>query len=69
MPTIHAKKLLNRQTKQLTLEELDQVFAVPVSKFARYQVTQVGPWWFKRYILWQKSATCPPLYAHEQVSE
>jgi hypothetical protein len=69
------------ETKQLTLEELDrksspmkergradflqEVFSVPTSTFARYQVTQVLPWWFKRYILFNKSATCPPLYHTE----
>ncbi|KAI1350201.1 sugar transporter-domain-containing protein [Xylaria sp. FL0043] len=50
------------ETKQRTLEELDYVFAVPTSKFVSYQVTQVAPWWFKRWVLFQRSATCPPLY-------
>ncbi|KAG6357069.1 hypothetical protein INS49_014946 [Diaporthe citri] len=53
------------ETKQKTLEELDYVFAVPTSKFAQYQLTQAAPWWVKRYVLFQKSATLKPLY-HEE---
>jgi hypothetical protein len=63
------------ETKQLTLEELDQVrdfvdstahlcsrqvFAVKNATFISYQVKTVLPWWFKRYILRQKTA-CPPM--------
>jgi sugar porter (SP) family MFS transporter len=50
------------ETKQRTLEELDYIFAVPSGKFASYQVTQALPWWFKRYVFFQKNATCAPLY-------
>jgi hypothetical protein len=42
-----------------------QVFSVPTSRFARYQVKEVLPWWFKRYVLFNKSAVCPPLYRTE----
>lgn len=54
--------LLVPETKQRTLEELDYIFAVPVSKFARYQVTKALPWWFKRWVLFQKNAKLEPLY-------
>ena len=53
------------ETKQKTLEELDYVFAVPTSKFAKYQLTEAAPWWVKRYVLFQKSATLRPLYKEE----
>lgn len=57
------------ETKQRTLEELDWIFAVPVAKFARYQLTVALPWWFKRYVFMQKNATKPPLYHFEVVEE
>ena len=36
--------------------------AVPGSKFIAYQTRKAAPWWFKRYILWQKNAKLEPLY-------
>jgi len=53
------------ETKQRSLEELDYVFAVPVRKHAKYQLTQVLPWFFRRYILWRKDAVCAELYRQE----
>ncbi|KAI0539177.1 sugar transporter-domain-containing protein [Xylaria digitata] len=50
------------ETKQRTLEELDYVFAVPSTLFIKYQFTKALPWWFKRWVLFQKSATLEPLY-------
>lgn len=50
------------ETKKKTLEELDWVFAVPSYKFAKYQLTEALPWWFKYYILWRKDAKLRPLY-------
>ena len=38
------------ETKRHTLEELDHIFAVPVRRFARYQLTKALPWWFKRHV-------------------
>jgi MFS family permease len=54
------------ETKQRTLEELDYIFAVPTRVFMRYQLTKALPWWFKRYILFQKHATLEPLYHFDQ---
>lgn len=54
------------ETKERTLEELDYIFAVPVSKFAKYQMVTALPWWFKRYVLFQKSATKKPLYQFDE---
>lgn len=56
------------ETMQRTLEELDWVFAVPTRKFASYQLRVALPWWIKRYILFQRNATKPPLYHFERVS-
>ena len=53
------------ETKQRTLEELDYVFAVPTRVFMRYQVTKALPWWFKRWILFQKNAKLEPLFKFE----
>lgn len=50
------------ETKQRSLEELDYVFAVPTRTHAHYQLMQVLPWWFKRYVLFKKGAPCPELY-------
>jgi MFS family permease len=54
------------ETKQRTLEELDYVFAVPTWQFARYQLTQALPWWFKRWVLFQRKAELKPLYQFDQ---
>ncbi|PHH83064.1 hypothetical protein CDD82_3722 [Ophiocordyceps australis] len=56
------------ETMQRTLEELDDVFAVPVRKFAAYQITETIPWFVKRYLLFQRNATRPPLYQFEHLA-
>ncbi|CAG8214630.1 unnamed protein product [Penicillium salamii] len=50
------------ETMQRSLEELDYVFGVPTRTHAKYQLTQVLPWWIKRYIFRRKDAVCPKLY-------
>jgi hypothetical protein len=50
------------ETKQRTLEELDYVFAVPTSQHCKYQLTKALPYWFKRWVFFQKSAHLEPLY-------
>jgi len=40
-----------RETKQLTLEELDQVFSVPTSVYLKYESKVWLPYFFKRHIL------------------
>ena len=57
--------LFVRETKQKTLEELDHVFAVPVWKHARYQVTEVVPYLFRRYVLWRRDAKIGSLYTFD----
>ncbi|KAL8647715.1 MAG: hypothetical protein Q9210_005390 [Variospora velana] len=48
-----------RETKQLTLEELDQVFSVPTSKFIGHELTVWLPYFIKRHIL-RKNIAKPP---------
>ncbi|KAL2814236.1 hypothetical protein BDW59DRAFT_176517 [Aspergillus cavernicola] len=56
------------ETKQRTLEELDYIFAVPTRTHMRYQLFEVLPWWFKRYVLRQKNAHLEPLYKFDHVA-
>ncbi|KAJ0302291.1 hypothetical protein COL516b_007347 [Colletotrichum fioriniae] len=57
------------ETKQRTLEELDYVFAVPTRVFMRYQLTKALPYWFKRWVLFQRDATLEPLYKFDLTHE
>ncbi|KAE8154283.1 hypothetical protein BDV25DRAFT_147868 [Aspergillus avenaceus] len=49
-----------RETKQMTLEELDQVFSVPTKEFIHYEMTVWLPWFIKRYVFLQKHLPRPP---------
>ncbi|KAH0388050.1 MFS transporter, partial [Aureobasidium melanogenum] len=49
------------ETKQRTLEELDEVFSIPTTRHAAYQTKVWLPWWIKRHVLRQKSDSCPEL--------
>lgn len=57
------------ETKQRTLEELDYVFALPSRKFASYQVRKALPYWFRRWVLFDRTATLEPLYSFDTPSE
>lgn len=50
------------ETKQRTLEELDYIFGVPGSRFIDYQFKKALPWWFQRWVLYNKNAKLEPLY-------
>lgn len=54
------------ETQQRSLEELDYVFGVPTRTHAKYQLTKVLPWWFRRWILQRKGTVCPELYTFEE---
>jgi sugar porter (SP) family MFS transporter len=54
------------ETKQRTLEELDQVFSVPVYIFAKYQVTKSLPYFIKRWVFFRRGARLEPLYNVDQ---
>ncbi|KAJ9116455.1 hypothetical protein QFC22_004897 [Naganishia vaughanmartiniae] len=47
--------------KALSLEELDAVFEVPTGAYIRYQNKKVVPFWFKRYIMRNKSGELEPM--------
>jgi hypothetical protein len=50
------------ETKQRTLEELDYVFAVPTRIHMKYQVTKALPYFFKRWVFWNRNAVLEPLF-------
>lgn len=55
-----------RETKQLTLEEIDQVFSVPTRTFLAYETTVWLPYFIKRYIFWQNIEKPPPAIAQAE---
>ncbi|KAK3696870.1 hypothetical protein LTR37_017776 [Vermiconidia calcicola] len=48
-----------RETKQLTLEELDQVFSVPTSQYLSHQINHEVPYFIKRRLLFRKDTPEP----------
>ncbi|KAF1929852.1 putative facilitated glucose transporter [Didymella exigua CBS 183.55] len=50
-----------RETKQLTLEEIDQVFSVPTKQFLGYEMKVWLPYFIKRHLLRQKVVKPPPI--------
>ncbi|WRT68189.1 uncharacterized protein IL334_005164 [Kwoniella shivajii] len=58
--------LFMRESKQLTLEELDQVFSVPTSVYISYQFKKWIPWAFKRYVLFNRRAELEPLFYEDK---
>lgn len=50
-----------RETKQLTLEEIDQVFSVPTKQFLGYELKIWLPYFIKRHILRKKIVKPPPI--------
>ena len=55
------------ETKQRTLEELDYVFAVPTRKHMQYQMTKSAPYFFDRWVKFNKNAKLEPLYQLDHV--
>lgn len=52
-----------RETKQLTLEELDQVFSVPTKDFIHHELTVWLPWFIKRHIFRKNIPKPAPIIA------
>ncbi|KAI4777754.1 MFS transporter [Aureobasidium sp. EXF-3400] len=50
------------ETSKRSLEELDHVFSFSTRRHASYHVTEVLPWWIKRYTGFGKGRPCPELY-------
>ncbi|KAI5459729.1 putative facilitated glucose transporter [Mariannaea sp. PMI_226] len=57
-----------RETKQLTLEELDQVFSVPTKDFISYELTVWLPYFIKRHIFRQNIPKPPPIISKAESS-
>lgn len=49
------------ETRQKTLDELDDVFSIPTRRFVRYQITEYAPWVVRYYVMGQKQAELQPL--------
>ncbi|BFZ58126.1 hypothetical protein PYCC9005_005185 [Savitreella phatthalungensis] len=56
------------ETKQLSMEELDFVFATPHRVFIRYQFKEALPHWFKTKILRQRLPPLEPLFRRTSVA-
>ena len=56
-----------RQT--ITMEEMNYVFGVATRQHMRYQRDKVGPWFYRRYILWQNVDDPEPLYRYARMKE
>ncbi|KAK5128685.1 hypothetical protein LTR85_000018 [Meristemomyces frigidus] len=50
-----------RETKQLTLEEIDQVFSIPTKSFIGYEINVAVPYFIKSTILRRKIPKPPPI--------
>lgn len=50
-----------RETKQLTLEEIDQVFTVPTRKYIGYELKVRVPWYLRTRLLRQKIPEPPAI--------
>ena len=53
--------LFVRETKRKTLDDLDEVFAVDMGVFVRFQVREYLPWLWRRYVLRNKEVDEPVL--------
>ena len=56
-----------RETKQLTLEEIDQVFSVPTKQFINHELKVWLPYFIKRHILRRRVPKPPPIIEKEYV--
>lgn len=55
------------ETRMFSLEELDEVYNQKKSKFAKYQLSEMLPYFVKRYLFFQ-SGTKPPLRYDEWIA-
>ncbi|KAF9527412.1 putative facilitated glucose transporter [Crepidotus variabilis] len=58
-----------RETKQLTLEEIDQVFSIPTKEFISYESKVWLPYFIKRHVLRRKIAKPPPIVKKQYKDE
>ena len=45
------------------------MFSVPTATFVKYNTTKTLPYWFKRYVKFDKSASLEPLYQLDRGEE
>lgn len=68
---VHLRRLPNQieqcTNDRRTLEELDYIFGVPTRKFIAYNFRVALPWWWKRWVLFDKRAKLAPLYTFDGV--
>ncbi|KAF7329796.1 Facilitated glucose transporter [Mycena kentingensis (nom. inval.)] len=57
-----------RETKELTLEEIDQVFSIPTSEYIAYESKVWLPWFIKRYIFLQNVPKPPPIIEKDDIA-
>jgi len=58
-----------RETKQLTLEEIDQVFSVPTAQFLKHESSVIVPYLFKRHVLRRRIPHPPKFYEKQEIVE
>lgn len=58
-----------RETKQLTLEEIDQVFNIPTSRFLSHEMSTSVPYFFNHTLLRRRVPKPPPLIVKEEFVE
>ncbi|KAM0419063.1 hypothetical protein ACHAPT_012002 [Fusarium lateritium] len=58
-----------RETKQMTLEEIDQVFSVPTKSFISYELRVWLPYFIKRHVLRQKIEKPAPIIEKAENSD
>ena len=58
-----------RETKQLTLEEIDQVFSIPTSQFLSYEARVRVPYFFKRHFFRQKIEAPPAIIERQAIAD
>ncbi|RFU27151.1 hypothetical protein B7463_g9175, partial [Scytalidium lignicola] len=54
------------ETKQRTLEQLDEIFSGSMRTHMKFQVKEVLPWWVRRWVLQKKGEKQPQLYSFER---
>jgi len=58
-----------RETKQMTLEEIDQVFSVPTKEFISYELKQSVPYFIQHNLLRRNVPRPPPIIAKAEKYE
>lgn len=57
------------ETKQLSLEQLDEVFSIPTTKFMKFQIDHSLPYFYRRWIRFDKSAKHPNILDYYRTND